>query len=468
VAVELDESRYRQLKGEEPDDIEAGDLLSGHTLYQFLAYWMLSYVQTRMGERFDVEPGAEMMAAVESAEASGSGVALVDRDIQITMRRLWKRMRFREKAKMAVGGLAELGSPTTAGLSLGFVLGIVVGFAAEAVAGPFVLPPGVGASVSVPIAGGLLGLLATVVDGLLVAGLVAVAIAVPVVGLLSRAASDVDREEFDVSDLTDTDVVTAMMEEFRHFSPGAAEALIDERDAFIAHRLIALREAGYDVVAVVGAGHREGIQRYLDDPDSLPPADSLVDEVSGSRLWTALYKAVGYSFTLGFLAFFVLLAIAGVRSQLLLELLAAWFVVNGVVSFALARLAGAHLTSASVGGAVAWLTSVNPLLAPGWFVGYVELRYVDVNVSDIGRLNDILDDEEAPILDLVDRMREVPLFRLILIVAMTNVGSFLASVFFAFVILPHMSAPVGGVEGIAAEMIEGASRSAEFLWGLVA
>ncbi len=68
-------------------------------------------------------------------------------------------------------------------------------------------------------------------------------------------------------DMTDTDVVSAMMEEFREFSPGGAQALIDERDAYIAHRLVALRQSGHHVVAVVGAGHREGIERYLKYPE---------------------------------------------------------------------------------------------------------------------------------------------------------------------------------------------------------
>ncbi|MEF8854572.1 MAG: TraB/GumN family protein [Haloarculaceae archaeon] len=467
VAVELDEGRYDQLKGEEPDDIDARDVLSGNTLYQFLAYWMLSYVQTRLGDRFDIEPGADMLADVEAAEARGAGVALVDRDIQLTMQRLWKRMRFREKLRMAVGGVAELGDPLTAGLSVGFLVGVFVAFLAEALAGPFVFPPGFASGVGVPVLGGLLALVGTVLDGLLVAGFVAVLVGLPVALLFGRSAGDVDYDELEISDLTDTDVVSAMMEEFRHFSPGAAGALIDERDAFIAHRLLALRAAGYDVVAVVGAGHQAGVQAYLDDPDSLPPVESLVGAADGSRLWSLLYRALGYAFTLGFLAFFLLLAIAGVRGQFLLELFAAWFLVNGIVSFALARTAGAHLTSASVGGAVAWLTSVNPLLAPGWFAGYVELRYIDVNVADIGRLNEILDDEEAPLRELLGRMQEVPLFRLIAIVAMTNVGSFIASMVFAFVLLPHMSAPVGGVGGIADQMLEGAARSAEFLWGLL-
>jgi len=94
-----------------------------------------------------------------------------------------------------------------------------------------------------------------------------------------------------------------------------------------------------------------------------------------------------------------------------------------------------------VGGAVAWLTSVNPLLAPGWFAGYVELRYLDVNVSDISTLNELMSDEETPIRTLVSEMLDVPLFRLISVVALTNVGSFVASALFPFVVLPLIGGP---------------------------
>jgi len=332
-----------------------------------------------------------MLAAVEAAESHGLGVALVDRDIQTTIQRFWKRMTVLEKLKLVFS------------LLLG-----MVGLAGD------------------------------------------------------------PEEEIDMERITEGDVVSAMMEEFRRFSPGGAEALIDERDAYIAHQLIGLRGAGYDVLAVVGAGHRAGIEEYLEHPDRLPPFESLLGQADTGFSWSSfVYKALGYTFTVGFFVFFVLLAMAGVRDAFLLKLFAVWFVVNAVISFGLAKLAGAHWTSASVGGAVAWMTSVNPLLAPGWFVGYVELRYQSVNIGDISTLNDILDDEEAPIRDIFARMREVPLFRLILIVAMTNVGSFIASMLFLWVLLPFFSAEIGGIDGLANLMIEGAQNSATALWGLL-
>lgn len=386
VAVELDESRYRQMKGEAAEDLEATDLLSGNTVYQFLAYWMLSYIQARLGDRFDIEPGADMKAGIQTAERIGAGVALVDRDIQMTIQRFWARMTFLEKLKMG-------GSLLLAMLGIG---------------------------------GG-------------------------------------EEEDIDMSELTDADVVTAMMAEFRRFSPGGAEALIDERDAFIAHRLVALREQGFDVVAVVGAGHRAGIESYLADPATLPPMGSLVGTQKGKRF--SLFKLFGYLITVGFLVFFVLLAMAGVGNDVLFKVFAAWFLFNGIFAGGLAKLAGASWTAAGVGGAVAWLTSLNPLLAPGWFAGYVELRKQPVNVADIGTLNEILADEESPLGDVVSRMLDVPLFRLIAVVALTNVGSLVASVLFPIVVLPMLGGPFSSVADVTAAMESGISNSIDLLLG---
>ncbi len=464
VAVELDEGRYRQLKGETPDDIDAGELLKGNTIYQFLAYWMLSYVQARLGDQFDIEPGADMMAAIDTAESFGIDVALVDRDIQVTIQRFWARLSFTEKIKL-VGSLAVgIGDVREVGMGVGLGIAFMISIIAGAFGGPYVIPAGFGP-------GFLMGVLDTIIValglGIVIGGLITLF-------LLRLAPDDEELEEFDIDRMTDTDVVSAMMEEFRRFSPGGAEALIDERDAYIAHQLLALRENGYRVVAVVGAGHKAGIERYLESPSQLPSMTEITGRQKTRRF--SVYKLFGYLFTLGFLAFFVLLAIAtvtgveGASSELLFRLFAAWFLVNGILAFGLAKLAGAHWSSAGVGGGVAWLTSVNPLLAPGWFAGYVELRYLSVNVGDISTLNEIVADEEAPIRELWTKLTDVPLFRLIMIVALTNLGSFIGSVVFATVLLPYLFAGSGieGASGVAQLMLQAARNSLELLVDVVA
>ncbi|ESS08548.1 MAG: TraB determinant protein [uncultured archaeon A07HN63] len=513
----FDEGRYRQLQGEEPDDLDASDLLQGNTVFQFLAYWMLSYIQTRLGDRFDIEPGADMMAAVETAEEYGLGVALVDRDIQETIQRFWARMTITEKLRM-VGGLAfGVTDSRVVGVMAGLLVGLLAGpalalfggavgitqavylraataallggaaalvadqAASLAVGGDSRLAAALGSGGAVAtvaaasgvadaLVGSVLGGLTVTIIGSLALGIAGgLAVGIVAAGLIGlrgpvEPAED-GLDEMDIEELTDADVVTAMMEEFRQFSPGGADALIDERDAYIAHRLVDLRDAGYDVLAVVGAGHREGIERYLDDPASLPPMSSLTGTETGGRIpWG---KIIGIGLSVCFVTFFVLLAMAGVQNAFLLRLFGAWFLINGVFAAGFAKLAGARWTSAGVGGAVAWMTSINPALAPGWFTGYVELRHLTVNVGDISTLNELLSDETKPIGEIVSEMFDVPLFKLIMVVALTNIGSIVASLLFVSYILPLFGTELGGVDGVSRLMIEGARNSAELIWRTV-
>lgn len=514
VAVELDEGRYRQLNGGEPDDIEPSDLLSGNTVFQFIAYWMLSYVQARLGEKFDVTPGADMLAAVETAEDLGIDVALVDRDINETMRRFWTQMGVVEKFRM-IGGLAfGVGDNQGVGLAAGAIVGILLGPLVAIFGGsvgiglPILTRIAGGAILAVAVAAGVWfasGSMAAAEDRLLAAlglgiavggiGGVALGLTAPVTdllgtfvvrvvgsmtlgvgvgllvgGVLGQFASSFgfgeveDVEELDMSEMTDTDVVSAMMEEFRQFSPGGAAALIDERDAFIAHKLVALRQNGANVVAVVGAGHRAGIERYLEHPEELPPMESLTGTQGGRIPWA---KVVGTGISVVVVGFFVLLALSSAGDDTLLRLFGAWFLVNGLFAAGLAKAAGARWSSSLVGGAVAWMTSINPFLAPGWFTGYVELQYDPVNISDIGTLNELLANEEKPIPDLLEEMFAVPLFRLIVVIAATNIGSIVASALFVAYLLPLFALDLGGAAGVTQLLFEGAQNGWEILWSTI-
>jgi pheromone shutdown-related protein TraB len=368
VAVELDEKRYKSIKGDGPDDIDAKDLIKGNKPFELLVYWLLSYLQTKMGDRFGIEPGAEMMAAVDAAEEREIPIALVDRDINVTVARLWAKMSFWEKLK--------------------FVGALIAGVA------------GLGGS------------------------------------------REMTEEEMD--ELVEGDMVETLIEEFRDFSPRGAEALIDERDAYIAANLVGLREANKKVVAVIGAGHRAGIEEYLAAPETLPDVESLEGTDSGRRF--SLFKVVGYLVSIFVIAMFILLFMAGAEDAFLAQLAFYWFVVNGVPAFLGAIVAGGHLTTALVGGSLAWMTSLNPALAPGWFAGYVELKYRDVSVKDIDEINEILSDASASTRELLGRMYKVETFKLLLVVALTNVGSLIGTFFFLFVVLPIIGADVNMTE----------------------
>ncbi|WP_265109851.1 TraB domain-containing protein [Halosolutus halophilus] len=80
------------------------------------------------------------------------------------------------------------------------------------------------------------------------------------------------------SDVDHGDDVQPMIDHVRRLLPEVAEVMIDGRDRSMANRLHRLRSDGYDVVAVVGAGHHNGIRRVLEelerdstDPDTVVP-----------------------------------------------------------------------------------------------------------------------------------------------------------------------------------------------------
>jgi len=68
---------------------------------------LLAAEQRRMGLSEGEQPGAELLAAVQEAEARGLTVELVDRDIQTTLRRAWRTMRMRERARLLWALIAE-------------------------------------------------------------------------------------------------------------------------------------------------------------------------------------------------------------------------------------------------------------------------------------------------------------------------------------------------------------------------
>jgi hypothetical protein len=62
-------------------------------------------------------------------------------------------------------------------------------------------------------------------------------------------------------------------------------------------------------------------------------------------------------------------------------------------------------------------------------------------------------------------MFDVPLFKLIMVVAMTNIGSLVASLLFAAYILPLFGAELGGIDAVTRLMLEGAGRSIDLIVG---
>src|SRR5512138_203396 len=99
VAIELDPARYSALKRQAADPT-VKDVLEVRNFNSLLVQWLLAYLQRKIGFDVGVEPGAEMKAAIEEAERRSIPIALVDRDIRVTLLRFWNAMGFFEKLRM--------------------------------------------------------------------------------------------------------------------------------------------------------------------------------------------------------------------------------------------------------------------------------------------------------------------------------------------------------------------------------
>ena len=214
------------------------------------------------------------------------------------------------------------------------------------------------------------------------------------------------------------------MDEFRKFSPNGARALIDERDAYIAHKLIDLRNSGEGrVLAVVGAGHRQGIETYLQAPETLPPLESLMREPKKFP-WSMIF---GAAVTVLFVFLLASIAFSGVGLNVLFEAFIFWVLIHGVLA-AIATLAvGGHPYSALTCFCVAWMTSLNPLLHAGWIAAYVEARVRKPPVSDFRKIYET---------DSLREMARIPLFKVVVVAAAANLGSLLGTILYFIFLFP--------------------------------
>jgi pheromone shutdown-related protein TraB len=107
VCVELDKPRHESLVDETRwRKLDLFQIIRQKKVLYLLANLALSAYQKKIGERMGVKPGAELLAAVNTAQAVGAKLVLADRDIQATLKRTWRRLGFWDKSKLISGLLA--------------------------------------------------------------------------------------------------------------------------------------------------------------------------------------------------------------------------------------------------------------------------------------------------------------------------------------------------------------------------
>ena len=101
VAVELDSDRLQALKHPQAFDEETlGSAIKSGKAPLLLFQSLLAAQQRKMGLELGEKPGVDLLTAVEEAEQKEIPLALIDRDVKITLRRVWSKMGFFQKIKV--------------------------------------------------------------------------------------------------------------------------------------------------------------------------------------------------------------------------------------------------------------------------------------------------------------------------------------------------------------------------------
>jgi len=106
VALELDKARLLALF----EKRKAGILEQiRHLGFRgFILNMLGAWVEAKLGKLVGVKPGSEMLAAINAAEEVGAKIYLVDRRIEVTLRRLIDKITFKEKLRFVLDLLAGL------------------------------------------------------------------------------------------------------------------------------------------------------------------------------------------------------------------------------------------------------------------------------------------------------------------------------------------------------------------------
>lgn len=109
VCIELCPQRYQSITDRDRwKNTNIVKIIKDGKSILLLANLVVSSYQKKLAAKFGVNPGQEMIQGIESAEKVGAEICLADRDLQVTMRRLWKKLGAWGKIKLFFQVLAGI------------------------------------------------------------------------------------------------------------------------------------------------------------------------------------------------------------------------------------------------------------------------------------------------------------------------------------------------------------------------
>jgi pheromone shutdown-related protein TraB len=224
------------------------------------------------------------------------------------------------------------------------------------------------------------------------------------ISLLFSFEDDAKISDKDIQELLKADMLESVLIDMRKQFPKIGDILISERDQYLAYKI---REApGEKIVAVLGGAHVPGVKNELYKEQD-------IERISTVPPKNPVGKIVGWLIPAAVVALLLYAFFVNIRTGL--AQLSAWVLWTGILAALFTALSLAHPLSILTSLIAAPFTTINPVLACGWFTGLVEASIKKPTVQDIQKIPEDIFSFKG--------FFKNRLLRIILVVFMANLGA---------------------------------------------
>lgn len=220
---------------------------------------------------------------------------------------------------------------------------------------------------------------------------------------------DEDVSEEDLQNLIERDNLELAIEDMGKDYPQIAATLLHERDKYLAYNI--KNAPGDKVIAILGAAHTPGVEeevfkeQNIEELNKIPPK-SLAGKVLPWLIPILIVVLIGLGFKQSMNT-----GMAQIKS---------WFLFNSVLAALLTALCLPHPLSVLTAFVAAPFTSINPMLACGWFAGLVEASLKKPTVEDVNNIPEDIFSIKAWIHN--------KFLKALLVVILANIGSSIGTI----------------------------------------
>ncbi|MDU3457339.1 MAG: TraB/GumN family protein [Peptoniphilus harei] len=188
---------------------------------------------------------------------------------------------------------------------------------------------------------------------------------------------DEDVSEEDLQRLIERDNLELAIEDMGKDYPQIAATLLHERDKFLAYNI--KNAPGKKVVAILGAAHTPGVEEEVFKGQDIEELNKIPPKSLIGKLLPWIIPAL-----------IVILIVLGFKQSMNtgLSQIKSWFIFNSVLAAVFTALCLPHPLSVLTAFVAAPFTSINPVLACGWFAGLVEASLKKPTVEDVNNIPD--------------------------------------------------------------------------------